>query len=224
MWILIFPCDIRNCNMSPLKFTLRIHLYFQLRITSGASIVMITKARQLLPGRERKWIGDRARGNSIPASTPCLQASPKVLSKTQTDLWHWWDRNLPKFRFSWSLDFSWSRVALQCCVRFCRTVKWISYCCSVAQSCLTLCNPMDCSTPGSPVHHYLPEFAQTHVHWVDDAIQPPHPLSSPSPPAFLFPQHQGLVQWVSSSHQVAKVLELQLQHQFFHWIFRTELL
>ena len=81
---------------------------------------------------------------------------------------------------------------------------------SVAQSCLTLCNPMDCSVPGFPVHHQLPELAQTHVHQVSDAIQPSHPLSSPSPPAFNLSQHQDLFQGVSSSHQVAKVLELQL--------------
>ena len=79
-------------------------------------------------------------------------------------------------------------------------------CCSVAKSCLTLCNPMDCSTSGSSVLHYLPEFTQTHVHWVGDAIQPSHPLSPPSPPAFNLSQHQGLFQWVSSLHQVAKVL------------------
>ena len=81
---------------------------------------------------------------------------------------------------------------------------------SVAQSCPTLCNPMNRSTPGLPVHHQLLEFTQTHVHWVSDAIQPSHPLSSPSPPALTLSQHQGLVKWVSSSHQVAKVLEFQL--------------
>ena len=74
---------------------------------------------------------------------------------------------------------------------------------------------MDCSTPGFPVHHQLLELAQTHVHRVGDAIQPSHPLSFPSPPAFNLSQHQGLFQWVSSSHQVAKVLEFQLQHQSF---------
>ena len=94
---------------------------------------------------------------------------------------------------------------------------------SVAQSCLTLCNPMNCSTPGLPVHHQLPEFTQTHVHWVGDAIQPSHPLSSPSPPALNLSQHQGL-KWVSSSHQVAKVLEFQLQHQSHQWTPRTDLL
>ena len=93
---------------------------------------------------------------------------------------------------------------------------------SVAQLCPILCNPMDCSTPGLPVHHQLPEFTQTHVHQVSDAIQLFHPLSSPSPPTFNLSQHQGLFQWVSSSHQVAKVLEFQLQHLSFQWIFRTE--
>ena len=83
---------------------------------------------------------------------------------------------------------------------------------------------MDYSTPGLLVHHQLPELAQTHVHWVGDAIQPSYPLSSPSPPAFNLFQHQGLFKWVSSPHQVAKVLELQLQHQFFQWIFRTDFL
>ena len=94
----------------------------------------------------------------------------------------------------------------------------------VAQLCPTLCNPVDCSTPGFLVHHQLLEFTQTHVHWVSDAIQPCHPLSSPSPPAFSLSQHQGLFKWVSSSHQVAEVLEFQLQHQSFQWIFRTEFL
>ena len=78
---------------------------------------------------------------------------------------------------------------------------------------------MDCNMTGFPVHHQLPELAQTHVHQVCDAIQPSHPLSSPSPSAFNLSQHQGLFQWVSSSHQVAKVLEFQLQHQSFQWIF-----
>ena len=78
-------------------------------------------------------------------------------------------------------------------------------CCSVAQSCRTPCNPMDCNTPGFPVLHYLLEFAQTHVHWVSDAIQPPHLLSPSSPLAFSFSHHQGLFQWVSSSHQMAKI-------------------
>ena len=81
---------------------------------------------------------------------------------------------------------------------------------SVAQSCPTLCNPMNRSTLGLPVHHQIPEFTQTHVHWVGDAIQPSQPLSSPSPPAPNPSQHQSLFQWVNSSHEVAKVLEFQL--------------
>ena len=95
---------------------------------------------------------------------------------------------------------------------------------SVPQSCLTLCDPMDCSMPGLPVHHQLLESTKTQVHWVGDAIQPYHPLSSPPPHALNLSQHQGLFKWGSSSHQVAKVLELQLQHQSFQWIFRTDFL
>ena len=93
---------------------------------------------------------------------------------------------------------------------------------SVTQLCPTLCDPMDCSTPRLPVHHQCPEFNQTHVHWVGDAIQPSYPLSSLFPPNFNLYQHQGLFKWVSSSHQVAKVLEFHLQHQSFLWIFRTD--
>ena len=91
---------------------------------------------------------------------------------------------------------------------------------SVAQSCPTLCDPMNCSTPGLPV----PESTQTHVHRVGDVIQPSHPLSSSSPPAPNPSQHQDLFQWVNSSHEVAKVLEFQLQHQSFQWTPRTDLL
>ena len=95
---------------------------------------------------------------------------------------------------------------------------------SVAQSCPTLCNPMNRSTPGLPVHHHLLEFTQTHVDWVGDAIQPSHPLLSPLLPAPNPSQHQSLFQWVSSLHEVAKVLEFQLQHQSFQWILRTDFL
>ena len=95
---------------------------------------------------------------------------------------------------------------------------------SVTQSCPTLCNPIDCSMPGLPVHHRLLEFAQTHIHWVGDVTQTSHPLSSPCPPAFNLSQHQGLFKWVSPSHEVAKRLEFQLQHQSFQWIFRTDFL
>ena len=104
------------------------------------------------------------------------------------------------------------------------------YCCSVPKSRLTLWDPMDCSTQGFPILHYLPEFVQIHVHWVSDAIQPPYPLSSPSPPALNLSQHQGLYQWVGSSHGgqsigasvSASVLPMNLSKgsYVYHWAFR----
>ena len=106
-----------------------------------------------------------------------------------------------------SMNFKWEN-----CIQFS----------SVTQSCPTHCNLMNLSMPSLPVHHQLLELAQTPVHRVGDAIQPSHPLSSPSPPAFNFSQHQGLFQWVNSSHQVVKLLELQ--HQSFQGVFRIEFL
>ena len=106
------------------------------------------------------------------------------------------------------------------CLTYIRLTGWVlmkasnqkcQCCCSVAQSYLTLCDPMNCSTPGFPFFHHLLELTQTHVHWVSNAIQPSHSLSSPSPPVFNLSQHQGIFQWVGSSPKVAKVLELQLQ-------------
>ena len=97
-----------------------------------------------------------------------------------------------------------------------KSVQFISF----TQSCLTLWDSVNCITPGFPVHHQLLELSQTHVHWVSDAIQPSHPLSSPSPLGFNLSQHQGLFKWVNSLHQVAKVLEFGLQHQSFQWILR----
>ena len=91
----------------------------------------------------------------------------------------------------------------------------VQFSCSIMSD---LCDPRDCSTLAFPVHYQMPELTQTHVHQVSDAIQPSYPLSSPSPPTFNLSQHQGLFQWVSFSHQVAKVLKLQLQHQTFQWI------
>ena len=107
----------------------------------------------------------------------------------------------------------WSHLTLD---KICRNLQLSS----VAQLYPALCDPMDCSTPG--FLGKLPELAQTHVHWASDAIQPSHPLSSPSPSAFNLSQHRGFFQGVSSSHQVAKVLEFQLQHQSCQWIFRTD--
>ena len=97
------------------------------------------------------------------------------------------------------------------CTKKSDSVAYI-HCCLVAKSCLALCCLMNCSTPGFPVFHYLLEFAETHVHWVGDGIQPSHPLLPPSPPALNLFQHQGIFQWAGFSHQVARVLEVQLQH------------
>ena len=99
----------------------------------------------------------------------------------------------------------------------------LHFCCSVAKLCLTLRDSMNCSTPGFPVPHHLPEFAQVHVPCIGDAIQSSHPLT-PSSSAFNLSLHQGLFQWVSHLHQVTKILELQLQHQCFPWVFRVKFL
>ena len=139
---------------------------------------------------------------------------------------------------AWWIDFQhcWCCVLwlfVQKNVRFC-LVCWTQMKCncdicgwkfsSVVESCPTLCDPMNYSTLGLPVPHQLLDSTQTHVHRVSDTIQPSHPLSSPSAPALNLSQHQGLFKWVSSSHQVAKVLEFQPQHQSFQWIPRTDLL
>ena len=138
----------------------------------------------------------------------------------QTYPQHYFIRPLPliceiKGHFSLPFDFGildtiFKIVCLQIYETFYVSIQFSS----VAQSCPTLCDPMNCSTPGLPVHHQLPEPTRTYVHWVGDAIQPSHPLSSPSP-ALNLSQHQGLFKWVSSLHQVDKVLEFQLQHQSF---------
>ena len=103
---------------------------------------------------------------------------------------------------------------------------WVMYFNAVQSlSCVRLfATPWIAVGQGFPICHQLPDFTQTHVHWVSDAIQPSHPLLSPSPPAFNLSQHQGLFQWVSSSHQGDKVLEFQLQHQSFQWLFNTDFL
>ena len=101
-------------------------------------------------------------------------------------------------------------------------ILYLVHYCSVTQLCLILCDPMDCRMSGFPVHHQLSELPQMHVHPVSDAIQPSHPLSALSPPAFNLSQHQSLFQGVSSWHQVAKRLEFQIQHPSFQWTFRTD--
>ena len=111
-----------------------------------------------------------------------------------------------KFLFGCAGSWLWHAGSLG---RVCGIQFPVVHCCSVAKLCPALCDPMNCSMTGFPVLHHLPEFAQTHVHWICDAIQPSHPLFPPSPLALTLSQYQGLFLWVSSSHQVAKVLELQ---------------
>ena len=122
------------------------------------------------------------------------------------------------FKLKKSTPDAWIKKDVGVCVCVC---VWLLFSCSVMSDSLW---PLRLQHTRLPVLHSLPEFAHIHVHWVGDAIQPSHPLLSPSPPALSLSQHQGLSQWVGSSHQVAKVLELQLQHQSFQWIFRVDLL
>ena len=112
----------------------------------------------------------------------------------------------------------------KCNSNFCPNYHYPKRSFQFSQSCLTLCHPRACSTPGFPVHHQLQELAQIHVHRVSNAIQPLQPLLSPSPPALYLSQHKGLFQWVISLHQMAKGLELQLQCQSFQWILCTDFL
>ena len=127
------------------------------------------------------------------------------LSYQSADFWH-----APTFILKNSFQFG-KRLRL---LKNCNFTFILIQFSSVAQSCPTPCNPMNRSTPGLPVHHQLPEFTQIHI-WVSDAIQPSHPQSSPSPPAPNPSQHHSLFQWVNTSHEVAKVLEFQLQDQSF---------
>ena len=152
------------------------------------------------------WVGDATHPSHplLPHSPLALNLSQKQKQALQRECTKYWS-----FSFSISPSNEYSRL--------------ISFQFSSAtQLGLTFCNPMDCSMPGLPVHHQLLELTQTHAHWVGDAIQPSHPPSSTS--AFNLSQHQGLFQWVSSSHQVAKVLEFQIQHPSFQWIFKSDFL
>ena len=156
---------------------------------------------------------------SITLTDLCRVKNPCIPGINQSDHGVWIFKCVAVFC---SLTFCWGFLHL-CSSVILSSISSISIS-SVTQLCLTLCNTMDCSMPGFSVHYQLPELTQTHVHWVDDAIQPFHPLLSPSPPAFDLSQHQGVFQWVSSSHQVAKVLAFQIQHQYSKWIFRTDFL
>ena len=169
------------------------------------------------------WLDGSPRGGSYlicfslphgPSPSLCLLSLPSCFVKP----WPQWHSRVGQVDGLWSRysAFGWG------CAGAGRVIFWsvVVHCCSVAQSCVTLCNPKDCSTPAFPNLHHLLKSAQTHVHWISDAIQPSHPLSSPSPPAFNLSQHWDLFQWVSCSHQVAKVLELQLRLQSSQWTFR----
>ena len=157
-------------------------------------------------GGMSRWHARRLKAESL--SKPCL-----ISGFTASSLSHWgaWLNDLQDQNFS---EFEEKPCGLPTVVTL--NVKWssppkrdlvMSFHCSVAESCLTLCDLMDCSTPGSSdLHHFL-EFAQNHVHWVGDTIQPSHPLLTSSPPSLNLSQHQGLFQWVSSSHHITKILE-----------------
>ena len=135
---------------------------------------------------------------------------------------NWGNRPLDRYFQNWFFD---PNLCISSYLEKHLIPSWWHQFSSVTQPCLMLCDPMNHSIPGRPVHHQLPEFTQTHVHRVGDTIQLSHPLSSPSPPAPNPSQHQDLFKWVNSSHQVAKVLDfLQLQHQSFQWTPRTDLL
>ena len=156
---------------------------------------MKVKARRAIRSFSSNWL--RRYGSSHSTALPVLYC----LLLSTSNVW------CQKRTFPLSLS---SPCPAPCPAHICCWCSVASQFSSVTQSCPAICEPMACGMPGLPVHHQLPELAQTHVHWVSDAIQTSHPLSPPSPPAFNLSQHQGLFQWVSSLHLVAKVLEFQL--------------
>ena len=147
-------------------------------------------------------------GNGNPLAYSCLE------NPTDRGTWQATVHGVRESGHDWALMHTQSLLSIS---HKAKTVSSVQFSCSVRS---------DPLWPHGlhPVHHQLPEFTQTHVHWVNYAIQPSHPLSSPSPPALNLSQHQGLFQWVSSSHSVAKILQFQLQRQSFQWLFRTDLL
>ena len=177
------------------------------------------------------WVSPLSQAH--PPSHPLSPPSPPSLNLFQHQgLFQWFNSSYlvakvlelqlqhQSFQWIFRVDFLWDWLLWSTCCPRDSQESYSAIDCSVQ----SLSHVWLFATPGLPVHHQLTEFTQTHVHWVGDAIQPSHPLSSPSPPTFNLSQHQGLFQWVSSLHQVAKVLELQLQHQSFQWIFGTDFL
>ena len=193
-----------SCSLTPIGL-----LLFSCWVISNSSVTPCTAAHQLplsmrLP-RQESWSGlpfPFLRGSSPPRDRTHVKGIGRWIP------YYWVSKEALNSHYPTSNIFLWS------------STHQFS---SVAQSCPILCDPMNCSMPDLPVHHQLPEFTQTHVRQVGDAIQPSQPLSSPSP-ASNPSQHQGLFQWVSSSHEVAKVQEFQLQHQSFQWTSRTDFL
>ena len=156
------------------------------------------------------------------SSSKCLLIFSLILTVSEKDMLNFPSVIVDLFVFLsilsiFILHVFWFWISLVRCIRFvvCYVMVRSDQIRSVTQSCPTLCDPMNRSTPGLPVHHQLLEFTETHLHWVSDAIQPSHPLSSPSPPAPNPSQHQSLFQWVNSSHEVAKVLVSWL---FYHYV------
>ena len=179
------------------------NLYFQwikliLELPKYNEVQSSCKSRFLLVKWEKDvqnqhWNSDTYLTLKIMSSGPVSFWGKDQVTEKSKHIWLAWVNNL---------DCFWCNV--QCMTIRSDQIR------SVAQSCLTLCDPKNRCIPGLPVHHQLLESTRTHIHWVSDAIQPSHPLSSPSPPAPNPSQHQGLFQWVNSLHDVAKVLEFQL--------------
>ena len=157
---------------------------------------------------------------SIPVTPNCCFISKPSIFRVLDHFWKKWGKRVDSFfKVILSVLFHSSGISKT----HERNVIFTVCCCyPVTKQCPTLWDSMDCSTPGFPDLHHLPKLVQTHVHWVGDAIQPSHPLSSPSPPAFTLSQHQGLFQCARSSHQATELL--QLLHQSFQLIFRVDVL
>ena len=156
--------------------------------------------------------------SSIAPSTWVLPEQLRSIISSGSTVWPWKQSCSPSITSNSILNCSFKLFIS----KFVFLFSWNVRCsCSVARSCSALCDPMDCGMPGLPVPNHLPGFSQVHAHCFSDTIQPSHPLMPSSPSALNLSKHQGLLQWVSCSHQMTKILEFQLQHQSFQWIFRV---